>query len=175
MKDFKVGDQVQLNNLVGNPNEEAGVRDGEIVSITPSKKVKPNDWWNHSKKDQEDFVTYATIKWEDESQSDILCVIDITKLEFRDNELERKFRTEANTVMKLIDKQLAIASAALNEAEKISNEHGIPFSSGVSPLGQSYFPRSFNEKFEGLDTELVYDITDASKGYDSGWEHSAVC
>lgn len=173
MKDFKVGDRVQLNNLFGNPNEEAGVRDGEIVSITPSKKVKPSDWWNRSKKDQEDFFPLATVKWEDGSQSDV--DVTVTKLDLRDNELERKFRIEANTVMKLINKQLDIASAALNEAEKLSNEHGIPFNSGISPLCQSFFPRSFDEKFEGLDVELVYDITEANQGYDSGWEHSAVC
>jgi hypothetical protein len=63
------------------------------------------------------------------------------------------------------------------EAEKLSDEHGIPFGSNISPLSQSYFPNSFREKFPDLDldSEEIQELVGYSEYYEGGWEHSAVC
>lgn len=93
-------------------------------------------------------------------------------------ELEAEFRALVKKHQAEIDEQLKIASKAIAKAEKLSEKYGIPFSSGVSPLGQSYTPASFQDKFGELDRETVMEITDVYPGgeYDmEGWEHSAVC
>lgn len=94
------------------------------------------------------------------------------------SDLEAEFRKVFKSHIDKIDKQLEIASKAIAKAEKLAEKYGLPFSSNVSPLSQSYFPESFVEKFGDLDSDTVYDITGAYTSYyneGAGWEHSAVC
>jgi hypothetical protein len=93
-------------------------------------------------------------------------------------ELEEEFKALVEKHSKEIDEQLEIARKAIQKAQTISEKYGIPFYAGVSPLGQSYFPGSFPEKFGELDSEFVSDTTGAYSEYYNdgcGWEHSSIC
>lgn len=91
------------------------------------------------------------------------------------SELEKKFRENYPIVQAQIQEQIKTAQKFLAQAEKLADEHGIPFYSRISPLGQRYYPPSgeklmdlggdFREEFE------LYPQDDAWYG----WEHSAVC
>ena len=90
--------------------------------------------------------------------------------------LEKEFRATYKNAQVRIQEQMDIALEALRRAEKISDETGIPFHAGCSPLSQQYQPGG--SKFEALDEEVLeeFDIypSEWSEGW-YGWEHSAVC
>lgn len=88
------------------------------------------------------------------------------------SDLEKKFEEVQALALKEIREQLNIASEALSKAEQISEEHGIPFYSHVSPLSQGFKPNSFYEKWGEL--ENVDDYLEFSPECE-GWQHSAVC
>lgn len=91
--------------------------------------------------------------------------------------LEKEFEEVFKAAIKDIDEKLNIASGAIAEATKIAEKHGIPFHSWVSPLSQSYTPKSYWEKFGELDPDFTAEVSDvwpADEDY-VGWEHSAVC
>lgn len=90
-------------------------------------------------------------------------------------QLEKEFEAAQKIAITKIDEKLSIASAAIAEATKISEEYGIPFSSWVSPLGQAYTPTSYQDKFGDLDPDFVSEVADCYPGDYDGWEHSAVC
>lgn len=170
MSDFKVGDRVQW---VDRDTDE--VTGGTIESTIAPKRMKTNDWWNtqkYTEAEREEMITYANIKWDDNTSDSV----DIDDLDPEDSALEREFRLAAAPVLSEIQRKVAQASKLLSEAVKLSEEHGIPFNSDVSFLGQSYTPESFQEKYPDLSSDLVYEITEASNEYgDAGWEHSDVC
>lgn len=167
---FVAGDRCQWEDR---DNDE--VTGGTVESIIPPKRMKTNDYWNTSKyseAEREEMITYAVVKWDDNTTD----TVDMDDLDLEDSELEREFRNKANEVLYEIRKKCAASAKLLEEAVKLSEEHGIPFNSEVSFLGQSYFPNSFEEKYKGVDMDLVYSITDASSEYGyGGWEHSDVC
>ncbi len=84
----------------------------------------------------------------------------------------------------------AEAFAAVRAIEEICEETGVPFYTGVSPLGQVYQPNSFQEKWAPLldktvevvskygnyKTSLFDQLTDGNgSGEYEGWQHSSVC
>lgn len=93
------------------------------------------------------------------------------------NSLEEEFIRLVNDHKAEIDAKVKEASTALDKAVKLSNQYGIPFRPEISFLRNSYYPRSFYDKFSDLDRDVVSDITSAWISYDDspGWEHSAVC
>lgn len=95
------------------------------------------------------------------------------------SDLEKQFQQVNETVGKEIKEKLSAASKLVREAEKLSEQHGLPFRAGVSPLSQSYVPESFRSKWPDLDRDFAVDETGAwsEYGYDDygGWAHSAVC
>lgn len=110
------------------------------------------------------------------------------------SEIEAKFAEVKEQAEKEIREQLYIANEAISKAEKISEKYGIPFYAACSPLGQQYFPESFDEKWEKSILSLNSDDNDDDENndyriinnfleefdlyrnnYGAGWEHSAVC
>ena len=91
--------------------------------------------------------------------------------------LEKEFEKVANDVGAQIQAKLSQASVLIAEAQDLAEKHGIPFYAEVSPLSQSYWASSFEEKWPGLDMRFVSDVTEAYSEYpgEGGWEHSAVC
>lgn len=94
-----------------------------------------------------------------------------------ESELEQEFRKLVDNKFNLINAKLNQANQLIDEAISISEEYGIPFSSSLSQVGQSYYPNSFRKKFPDLDIDFVSEVTgsyhnDPEYG---GWEHSAVC
>lgn len=87
--------------------------------------------------------------------------------------LEKRFEQAKKTAKIEIEKQIAIAMAALNEAQKISEKHGTPFYARVSPLSQWYRPSSFDDKWHDLLNNK--DDWDLEIPEFEGWQHSAVC
>jgi hypothetical protein len=90
--------------------------------------------------------------------------------------LEKEFLSARDKAMDLIEKKIAKAHKALDEALDIAEEYGVPFYSSISPLSQNYTPDSFYEKFGPIE-----DIAGEISGYENspgeygGWQHSAVC
>lgn len=103
------------------------------------------------------------------------------------SELEQKFKAALDEGGKKIEEQLSIAMKAISKAEKISEEYGIPFDAGCSPLGQQYFPASYDKKWGKFDVKSDSSLDEDEEinllskfdlyknEYGSGWEHSAVC
>ncbi len=88
-------------------------------------------------------------------------------------ELEQKYLDARKLFKEEIKKHLEDASNALSEAEKLSEQYGVPFHSYISFLGQEYTPMSM-EKIWGKDYQETLKEVDSFQDY-SGWEHSAVC
>ena len=102
-------------------------------------------------------------------------------------ELEEKFSLALKEGGAKISEQLKIASDAITKAENIAEQYGIPFYAGCSPLGQSYFPESFYDKWKNPNPDSETDEYEDQRNLlntfglykseycDYGWEHSAVC
>ncbi len=92
------------------------------------------------------------------------------------SELEEEFKVALKKTMKEINAKIEEAHTALDKACEISEKHGVPFYSSISPLGQQYRPTSFSEKFGEIEN-LIEEITnyDVFVGEHEGWQHSAVC
>jgi len=99
------------------------------------------------------------------------------------NPLVQEFSDLCERVQKEIDNKVAQAHIILKEAEMIAEAHGVPFSSRLSPIRNSFVPKSFSKgKFSGLNDNEVCEasgvygeyIGDMLSGY-GGWLHSAVC
>lgn len=167
-----VGDRVQIVGYNSDTRIEL-IRDGVVTEVTPAKNPKPTRYWEFSEEEQKTFITFVKVKWDDDGS---VTEHDLNDLESEDSEMERDFRKAAHYADELIHAQLNIAAEAVREATRIAERYGVPFRTHVSPISNSYTPRSLQAKFEGLDKNFVQDITDTYNDYDStGWRHSAVC
>lgn len=86
--------------------------------------------------------------------------------------IERKFLETKKEVQEKISLKLGEAHDALAEAEKLSEEFGIPFDSSISPLCQMFRPKSFDEKWSELSEEFIKGLELSEY---SDWQYSAVC
>lgn len=93
----------------------------------------------------------------------------------KESMLEQRFKSAAEVAQKRIKEKLVEASKALSEAEDISNQLGIPFYSHISPLSQGFQPRSFSDKWKGVDENLLWEVCNTGLLEYDGWQHSAVC
>lgn len=156
---FAVGDRVQV------------VEDDELITGTIQLLF--------SKEEEDGSVEYASVHWDGLAEDELEdWELDLLEPEGTQDELEVEFQKVYEKHADQIHEQLEIASKAIAKAEKIAEKYGIPFSASVSPLGQSYFPASFPEKFRELSLNFVSDLTGAYSEYANdgcGWEHSAVC
>lgn len=166
MDSFKIGDRVQYVDYATDD-----VFDGVVASITPPKRMKTNDYWRASEAEQAEMVTFVSVKWDDGTEEPV----NEEELTPVDSTLEREFRLTYYSARDKIAEKLAKADKLIDEAVALSEEYGVPFSAYVSPLNNSYFPRSMEEKFPEIDLVFVSELTEASNEYGSGWEHSAVC
>jgi len=66
---------------------------------------------------------------------------------------------------------ISIARKAIALAKEMAEEHGIPFNSGVCEIGNIYTPKSYFDKFPGLDSEFVDKITETFPSHSWGWYH----
>jgi len=98
--------------------------------------------------------------------------------------LAKEFEQVCKDAKEQINAKLEEAHAALEQAEKIADQYGVPFRSHISPLSNSYVPTNFSEsKFGKLDKEVVCEIAgvwgeyirELLGGNYGGWIHSAVC
>lgn len=89
--------------------------------------------------------------------------------------LEAEFQKAANEALALIDEQIEIAEKAIAQAVKISEQYGVPFYSGITPLGMGYRPITYDEKFGELDSNRLYALAHTDLPEYEGWQHSDVC
>ncbi len=161
------GDRVQLVDY-----DTSGVKDGVVTNVVPPKKEKPQEYWRCTEEERLEWTTFVDVKWDDGTESQH----DMEDLEPEDSEMERDFRKAYHYADDLIQAKVDEASAALREAVKLSERYGVPFRAHVSPISNQYYPRSLENKFDGIDREFVQGVTDTYNEYDStGWKHSAVC
>lgn len=172
MSKWNVGDRVQTDELVdGKPVFHVGT----VTEVNEDQReAKRYDYT--ARKDitfTETYVKNIKVKWDDGEEE----LLDQYAVYREDTDAERQFRAVALEAGNLINEKLAIASKAIDEAEVIAEQYGVPFSAGVSPLGQSYFPASTGDKFPDVDSDFINDITGAyhSEYGGEGWQHSAVC
>jgi hypothetical protein len=166
MSEWKVGDRVQIEN--GNV-----IRVGAVAAVESHQVERTkHDWYTRKDtKYMETEIKSIDVQWDDGELQKGLGRWSVNK---EDSEMERSFRLAVSDAHKRIDEKLDEAWTAIRAAVKISEETGIPFYAGVSPLGQSYIPNSLSEKFPEVDREFYSEIAGASGEYE-GWQHSAVC
>lgn len=155
---FALGDRVQLRE----EDEETLV--GEIKGL-------------RSTEENGETINLADVLWDVYTETEE-CYVDTLEVEGQEDELEVEFKKVAEAHMDEIEDQLEIAAKAIVRAQEISEEHGLPFYAGVSPLSQTYTPGSFYSNFSELSRDFVYNLTEAFPGGEygqEGWEHSAVC
>lgn len=166
--DVEVGAEVQSYD------EDGNVVDGVVTAVTPAKRAMEKEYWRFTTDEQRDMYPTVTVTFEDNSVEEVST----SGIDPRDSEVEREFR---NTNLKISDKihtALAKACEYLDKAVDLSEKHGVPFSSCISYLGQSYYPTTIQEKFPEIENGFVQGITEAYSEYGmsyGGWEHSAVC
>lgn len=90
------------------------------------------------------------------------------------SEVELEFKALCDEALPKIEAQLTIAREAIKQAEKISEQYGVPFSSDITPIGMAYTPASMDDRFRDLE-DVIYDFTGSYLNDYEGWEHSAVC
>lgn len=163
--EFKVGSRCQWHD-----RDTDEITGGEVESIIPPKRMKTNNWWSLPESEQQEMITYAVVKWDDGTTD----TVDLDDLDQEDSTLEREFRNTANQVLVKIQEKVRAASKLLDEAVELSEQHGIPFSSEISFLGQPYKPTTFEEKYGEIDADFVDSVTGAYCEYE-GWQHSDVC
>jgi hypothetical protein len=155
---------------------EDGVRTGVVFTVDPPKVERTKDWsvwYKLSEEEQDDMLAHALVRCDDGS----LQRVSVEELYAQDSELEKEFRTAVIVGGKLIDEQLELAQQAIYKAVRISEEYGIPFRAGVSPLWNTFHPDSLSSKWSGVDDQFIDEITDTYNEYpgEAGWQHSAVC
>lgn len=168
MNEWKVGDRVQTD-------KDNVIKVGVITAVDSKEvEVSRHDWRNRKViTDTELEIISLDVKWDDGVEQRGLDKYSVYR---EDSKVEREFRLAVQDASKKIKEKVALARKALQEAVEISEETGIPFRAGVSPLGNSYIPESINEKFPEIDSEFYSEITDAYSEYgEPGWAHSAVC
>lgn len=151
--------------------EQKFIYDGVIEKITPPKREKVRDYWKYSEEEQAEMVTHATVNWDNGTTEEV----DLDDLTKPDTEMERDFRRAYFSTIDLIEEKLNAASDLISEAVKISEKAGVPFRAHVSPISNSYCPRSKDDKFPELDQDFVNSVTDTYDNEYGGWRHSAVC
>lgn len=166
MSEWKVGSRVQTD-------KKGELRVGVVTAVDSQEVQKTRrDWYSRKEETYTEVeIKSIDVKWDDGEEQKELGEWDVYP---EDSEVERAFRLAVDDAHRRIDEKMAIARAALNEAVKISEETGIPFSASVSPLSQSYIPDSLSEKFPDVDRDFYSEMTGASGEYE-GWQHSAVC
>ena len=125
------------------------------------------------RKNKEDVV----VEWQDGDCSPINPT-DIEIVPPSDGKLEAQFEELASTVGEEIQEKIRQAEKLLQEACNLSDQHGIPFFTNVSLLGQPYVPEAFESKWTDLDRDFVANITEVAAGdlgSAYGWQHSQVC
>lgn len=171
MSDWKVGDRVQTD-------KDNVIRVG-AVTVVDSHEVERTRYdysygYGSSRKEvkyMETEIKSIDVQWDDGELQTGLGKYDVYP---EDSEVEREFRLAVGDAQARIDAEMDKAWAAIQAAVKISEETGIPFSAGVSPLSQSYIPDSLQSKFPDLNREFYSEMTGAYGEYE-GWQHSAVC
>lgn len=161
---FEVEELVQLER-------DGAFKNGEVVKVEPPTSKWPNNYYELTYDERAPYHDQVTVKWEDGTES----VESELFLQHQDDEYQREFRIANNEASKLISQHLAEAEEALAKAVEVSEKYGVPFSSGISFLSQSYHPTSMSEKFPDVDSDFIYELTEAYSEYGDGWEHSAVC
>ncbi len=164
-RELKVGARVQKDDDVAEPIG------GVVEAHEPAVRPREREYWKFSEEEQDQMNDHWVVKWDDGSTERV------TNPSLEDNELERKFRKAADEAGKKIQKLLAKASKAIDEAEEIAEKFGVPFSSSVSPLSQAYYPTTTNDLYPDLDRDFIDTVSGAyhSDYGEDGWQHSAVC
>lgn len=172
-KDWKTGDRVQKSDWNSGKEVISTGAVTDVVTETREKKSYGSSYYGRNTQTTvtETFIKSIAVKWDDGQEQKDLSPWHVVP---EDSALEREFRIKAEEVGNLISEKLAIASKALDEAEAIAEEHGISFSSGISPLSQSYVANSAKDKWPDVSEEFMNDITETYGEY-GGWQHSAVC
>lgn len=163
MDDLKLNDRVQY---IDNSN---CIFEGTVKELFFKKQSRTNYFSNRI--EYYDYLDKVKVDWDD-GESVIEKVYELSKL---DSELERDFRKSAQLILLEIRKHIDNASKSISLAEKISEEHGIPFSSSASPLGQDYIPESLATKYPDISCDVIESVTGVSPYDYSGWRHSSVC
>lgn len=173
-REWAVEDRCQWVGLNG---DALVISEGTVTELVMGSREKRGSYsydpWNRNAKrapEMEQYVEQVKVKWDD-GEEETVSYYDVQDV---DSELERTFRLAVNEAQDRIYAKLAEAEKLLDEAVAISEETGIPFGAGISPLSQSYIPNSMSDKFPDVDRSFCTEVADAYGEYE-GWQHSAVC
>src|SRR5574337_1137847 len=166
-KEWKVGDRIQKSEWVDGKEIITTGAISDVVNAT--REVPVYSSYRRSGTKTETYLDKISVKWDDGREETGVSPWHVSP---EDSQMEREFRIKAAEVGELIQAKLSEASKALDEAEAIAEEHGISFSSDISPLSQTYKATSAGDKWPDISSEFMDEITDSYGEYD-GWQHSA--
>lgn len=152
MDNLKVGSRVQMT--VQNAMKRNIIKKGNIIGNSVKDAFR------------------CAVEWDDGSVEKV----EVSKL-ILCPDLEEDFARVCKQHLPQIHEKLNAAAKLINEAEAISEEHGVPFrpQHDIMFCTPSYIPASFKQKWgEDLDYDLIYELTDAGGSYD-GWQQSQTC
>ncbi len=106
--------------------------------------------------------------------------------------IEKEFKAVYADALIRLNAKNAEAIRVISELEAICEETGIPYYASVSPLGQTYQPNNFQDKWGKLNDETVDVVSKCdgrtyketlwekltggeSQGEYEGWQHSSIC
>lgn len=92
--------------------------------------------------------------------------------------MEQEFKTLVDSIGEEIEAKLQQAHKLVKEACALADQHGVPFYSPVSTLGQNYVPELFGAKFSSLSKADITDLTSVPEDAlfsPYGWNTSGVC
>lgn len=87
--------------------------------------------------------------------------------------LEVEFKKALKVAEKEIEGHIEEARAALYKAVKASEKYGVPFRTEVVDMGRErqYIPRTFSQKWPGLDDEVLEEFDMYLHEEGVGWEY----
>jgi len=164
MKDFKVGDRIQEYQYINNDWKNPIIHLGTVLEV---KYTDKKDIYGIQQ-----VLSEVKVKWDRGEEA----YVKSSSISFEDSPLEKEFKQAVKDTMPLIKEKLKLANQYLNEAIKIADENGIPFTTNISALSQSYATPSFFEKWKEVSKEVMERETGVYGGDGFyGWQHSQVC
>lgn len=143
------------------------------VRLISDRSVRGTIVATTSRKNKEEVI----VEWLDGDCSPIHPG-DIELMPVSDGKLESEFESLLSEIGDQIQDKVRQAEKLLKEACELADEHGVPFFTNVSLLGQPYVPESFETKWQDLDRDFVANLTEVASydlGSAYGWQHSQVC
>jgi hypothetical protein len=121
---------------------------------------------------------WVVVEWDMDHRVEPIEFQELSIIPESDGSLEKEFEQLMDSVGEQIKAHVRAAQQAIQLAVNLADDHGIPFFTTVSEIGQPYVPYSFRDKWADLDPHYVADLTEIGAhelARSGGWNTSQVC